>query len=147
MEESLPPLDTLVVERFIGLSPQGSCGRAADNHPLRGTNWKLVRLGEAPVEVSAGQAEPQLVFASDALQVSGSGGCNRFTGGFTVEGDRVHLGPLAGTMMACVNGMEQEQRLLKSLSRVERYRISGQQLELLDGSGAVLGRFEAAPSH
>jgi len=28
MEESLPPLDTLVVERFISLSPQASCGRA-----------------------------------------------------------------------------------------------------------------------
>jgi heat shock protein HslJ len=144
MEESLPPLDTLVVERFLNLSSQGSCGRAAGNRPLRGTYWKLVRLGDAPVEVTAGQAEPQLVFASDALQVSGSGGCNRITGGFTLEGNRVHLGPLAGTMMACANGMEQEQRFLNSLNHVERYRISGQQLELLDGSGAVLARFEAA---
>jgi len=143
MEESLPPLDTLVVERFISVSPQGSCG-APDNSPLRGTYWKLVRLGEAPVAVSAGQAEPHLVFASDALQVSGSGGCNRITGGFTLEGDRVHLGPLAGTMMACANGMQQEQRFLESLNHVERYRMSVQQLELLDGSGAVLARFEAA---
>jgi len=29
MEESLPPLETLVVEHFISLSPQGSCGGAA----------------------------------------------------------------------------------------------------------------------
>ena len=144
MEESLPPLDTLVVERFISLSSQGSCERATGNHPLRGTDWKLVRLGEAPVAVSAGQAEPHLVFASDALQVSGSGGCNRITGGFTLEGDRVHLGPLAGTMMACANGMQQEQRFLESLNHVERYRMSVQQLELLDGSRAVLARFEAA---
>jgi copper homeostasis protein (lipoprotein) len=144
MEESLPPLDTLVVERFISISRHGSCRRAPGNRPLRGTNWKLVRLGEAPVEVSGGQAEPRLVFASDALQVSGSGGCNRITGAFTLEGDRLHLGPLAGTMMACVNGMEQEQQFLKSLNQVERYRISGQQLELLDSSGAVLARFEAA---
>jgi copper homeostasis protein (lipoprotein) len=33
MEESLPPLDTLVVERFIGLSSQGSCARAPGNRP------------------------------------------------------------------------------------------------------------------
>ena len=143
MEESLPPRDTLVVERFISLS-RGSCGRTPGNHPLRGTNWRLVRLGEAPVEVSAGQTAPQLVFANDALQVSGSGGCNRITGGFTLEGDRLHLGPLAGTMMACVKGMEQEQRFLQALNHVERYRISGQQLELLDGAGTVLARFEAA---
>jgi len=44
-----------------------------------------------------------------------------------------------------VNGMEQEQRFLKSLNHVERYRLSGGQLELLDGSGTVLARFEAAP--
>jgi heat shock protein HslJ len=144
MEESLPPRDTLVVERFISLSPQGSCGRAPGKHPLRGTYWKLVRLGEAPVQVSAGQAEPHLVFASDALQVSGSGGCNRIAGGFTLEGDRVHLGRLAATMMACPNGMQQEQRFLESLNQVERYRMSGQQLELLDSSGKVLARFEAA---
>jgi hypothetical protein len=48
-------------------------------------------------------------------------------------------------MMACVNGMEQEQRFIKSLNHVDRYRISGQQLELLAASGAVLARFEAAP--
>jgi copper homeostasis protein (lipoprotein) len=144
MEESLPPRDTLLVERFISLSPHASCGGARHSPPLRGTSWKLVRLGETPVQVSAGQAEPQLVFATDTLQVSGSGGCNRVAGGFTLEGDRLHLGPLAGTMMACLNGMEQEQRFLESLNRVERYRISGQQLELLDSSGTVLARFEAA---
>ena len=143
MEESLPPLDTLVVEHFISVSSQANCARASAKRPLRGTYWKLVRLGGAPVEVSAGQAELQLVFATDAQQVSGSGGCNRVAGGFTLEGDRLHLGPLAGTMMACTNGMEQEQRFLKSLNHVERYRINGQQLELLDGSGAVLARFEA----
>ena len=144
MEESLPPQDTLVVEHFISLSRHGNCGGVTSNRPLRGTNWKLVRLGGAPVEVSAGQAEPQLVFASDALQVSGSGGCNRITGAFTLENDRLHLGPLASTMMGCVDGMEQEQRFLKSLNHVERYRIRGHQLELLDGSGAVLARLEAA---
>ena len=144
MEESLPPLDTLVVERFISLSRQGSCGRAPGNPPLRGTYWKLVHVGEAPVDVSAGQTEPHLVLASDALHVSGSGGCNRIAGNFRLEGDRVHLGPLAGTMMACITGMEQEQHFLNSLNHVERYRISGQQLELLDGSGTVLARFEAA---
>ena len=144
-EESLPPLDTLVVERFISLSPQGSCDRLAAHLPLRGTYWKLVRLGDAPVENIAGQAGPQLVFASDALQVSGSGGCNRITGGFTLKGDRLHFGHLAVTMMACVTGMEQEQRFLMSLNHVQRYRISGQQLQLLDDSGTVLATFEPAP--
>lgn len=43
MEESLPPQDTLVVERFIRLSPQGSCGGNPGDRALRGAartgNW------------------------------------------------------------------------------------------------------------
>jgi copper homeostasis protein (lipoprotein) len=37
MEESLPPRDTLVVERFISVSQHGSCGPAPDNRPSRDT--------------------------------------------------------------------------------------------------------------
>lgn len=50
---------------------------------------------------------------------------------------------MAGTMMACPTGMEQEQRFLQSIERVERYRISGSHLEMLDAAGAVIARFEA----
>jgi heat shock protein HslJ len=45
--------------------------------------------------------------------------------------------------MACPAGMEQEQRFLQSIEQVERYRISGSHLEMLDGAGAVIARFEA----
>jgi hypothetical protein len=31
MEESFPPQDTLIVERFISVSPHGSCGGAPSN--------------------------------------------------------------------------------------------------------------------
>jgi heat shock protein HslJ len=50
---------------------------------------------------------------------------------------------MAGTMMACPTGMEQEQRFLEALQRVERYRIRGSHLEMLDATGAVVARFEA----
>jgi putative lipoprotein len=50
------------------------------------------------------------------------GGCNRVMGSFELDGDKLRLRGMAGTMMACVAGMEQEQRFLKSLEKVERYR-------------------------
>jgi hypothetical protein len=40
--------------------------------PLRGTYWKLVRLGDDPVAAHAKQREAHLVFAADALRVVGS---------------------------------------------------------------------------
>jgi META domain len=45
--------------------------------------------------------------------------------------------------MACPTGMEQEQRFLRSVEKVERYRMRGSYLEMLDTAGAVIARFEA----
>jgi heat shock protein HslJ len=45
-------------------------------------------------------------------------------------------------MMACMKGMETEKAFLKALGQVAGWRITGQQLELLDSSGNVLARFE-----
>jgi heat shock protein HslJ len=86
------------------------------------------------------------VFARDERRVSGSGGCNRVTGGFELDGEKLKLNSMAGTVMACAAGMEQEQRFLQSLGKVERYRIRGSHLEMLDASGTMIARFEAKTS-
>jgi heat shock protein HslJ len=110
---------------------------------LENTYWKLTRLGEAPVTVPSGRQEAHLIFNSLTGRVTGSGGCNRLTGSYEVNGDRLSLGEVAGTMMACMEGMEQEQAFLKSLGAVSGWGITGQQLELRDAVGAVVARFEA----
>ena len=143
MEANRPPQHSLVVERFINIWPRETCGNPLVDSPLRGTYWKLVRLSETPVEVAEKQREPHLIFAHDQRRISGSGGCNRVTGSFELDGDKLHLGRMAGTMMACLTGMEQEQRFLRSIEKVERYRISGSHLEMLDAAGGVIARFEA----
>jgi copper homeostasis protein (lipoprotein) len=143
MEAGRPPRVSLVVERFINTWPRESCGNPLTDSPLRNTYWKLVRLSETPVRVAERQPEPHLIFARDQLRLSGSGGCNRLSGSFEVDGDKLRLRQMAGTMMACLAGMEQEQRFLRSLEKVERYRISGSHLEMLDAAGAVIARFEA----
>ena len=143
MEASQPPQLSVVVERFMNIWPRETCGNPRVDSPFHDTYWKLVRLGETPVPAAEKQREPHLIFASHEPHVSGSGGCNRVMGGFELDGDKLRLGHLASTMMACPTGMEQEQRFLQSLEQVERYRISGSHLELLDAAGAVIARFEA----
>lgn len=143
MEETQPPRPNLVVERFLGLYPRETCGSPLADSPLRGTYWKLVRLGDASVTVAARQREPHIVLATDADRVSGSGGCNRLTATFTLAGGRLKFGRVATTRMACPDGMEEERRFVGALERVEGYRIRGSHLELLDGAGVVQARFEA----
>jgi heat shock protein HslJ len=102
-----------------------------------------VRLHGTPVQVAENQREPHLILANFEPRISGSGGCNRVAGSFEIDGDKLRLGRMAATMMACPSGMEQERRFLQSLEKVERYRISGSHLEMLDAQGAVIARFEA----
>ncbi|MCC6870692.1 MAG: META domain-containing protein [Burkholderiales bacterium] len=143
MELSQPPRTTLVVERFVGIWPRESCGNTLVDSPLRGTHCKLVRLDGGPVTAAANQREAHLVLAVDGLRVAGSGGCNRLTGSFELEGYRLHVGRMASTMMARPDGIDQEKRFLEALAQVARYRIRGSHLERLDATGTVRARFEA----
>lgn len=107
---------------------------------LENTYWKLTQLGGAPV--TGTQNEPHLVLDPATRRVTSSGGCNRLTGGYQLDGERLKLTQTVGTMMACMKGMETEKAFLKALGQVSGWRITGQQLELLDASGSVLARFE-----
>jgi putative lipoprotein len=133
------PLRMLLVRaRGSGRSSLRSAGS-----PLRNTYWRLTHLGDTPTRRAERQREAHLIFAAHEQRVSGSGGCNRITGGFDLDGDKLRLSRMAGTMMACPEGMEQERLFLQSLTKIDSYRISGDQLEMLDASSAVVARFVA----
>jgi putative lipoprotein len=109
---------------------------------LENTYWKLTHLGDDIVTVASQQPEPHLILNSGTGRATGSGGCNRMTGSYQLTGDRLSLGQMVSTMMACMEGMETEQAFLKALGQVNRWSITGRQLELKDAAGRVLARFD-----
>jgi heat shock protein HslJ len=109
---------------------------------LENTHWKLTQLGDAPVVVPYRQPEPYLILDSSTRRAGGSGGCNRFSGGYELIGERLRLGRMTSTLMACAEGMETERGLWLALGEVRRWRITDRQLDLLDASGNVVARFE-----
>ena len=123
----------------LAIPPRANPGSA----PLENTYWKLTSLGGSPVVTASRQREAHLILQPANRRVTGSGGCNRLSGSYQVNGDRISLGRVASTMMACVDGMKTEQNFLKALGRAVRWRISGQRLELLDAAGTPLASFEA----
>ena len=50
---------------------------------------------------------------------------------------------MAATMMACKEGMAQEQRFLQALEETFRFRIQDDTLSLLNADGQVLLKFAA----
>jgi heat shock protein HslJ len=93
--------------------------------------------------VSSQQREPHFILNSDSRRVSGSGGCNRLTASYQLSGEQLTFGQMAGTMMACPDGMDTEKAFLAALSQAKRAKITRQHLELFDASGNVVARFEA----
>jgi putative lipoprotein len=118
-------------------------GSAPSAQPLENTYWKLTGLGDTSVTVPSKGQEPHLIFNSETRRVSGSGGCNRLTGGYELNADQLKLSQIAGTMMACAEGMETEQAFLQALGRVNKWKIAGEQLELFDDTGNLVARLEA----
>lgn len=106
---------------------------------LTETSWSLKALQGDPVDLSGAMREPQLVLQSDGRAV-GSGGCNRFSGAYTLQDAHLKFGPLAATRMACPD-MQIEDRLFALLDQVAGWRIEGGRLSLLDASGSVLAEW------
>jgi heat shock protein HslJ len=63
-------------------------------------------------------------------KVFGDSGCNRFTGGYKVKGDRITIGPLASTMMFCEGKMDAEQAFLTKLQAAVSYTATKKTLKI-----------------
>lgn len=63
-------------------------------------------------------------------RVFGDSGCNRFTGGYKVKGDRITIGPLASTMMFCEGKMDAEQAFLTKLQAAVSYQATKKTLKI-----------------
>jgi heat shock protein HslJ len=116
---------------------------AADDATLENTSWKLIRLGNSSVSAPAPQREAYFLLDPSNHRVSGSSGCNRLMGSYELNGEQLKFGQMAGTRMACKEGMDTEQAFLQSLGQVSKWKITGQSLELFDPDGKVLAYFEA----
>lgn len=84
------------------------------------------------------------VFEGDT--VSGSAGCNTYSGAVTRDGSSITIGPLAVTTMMCEEPegiMEQEQRYLESLETAGAIRESARSFELYDMENLPLMLFHA----
>lgn len=83
-------------------------------------DWKTSTLG----------VKQTITFDKDGT-VFGSAGCNRFTGGYSVDGDSIKIGPLASTMMACEQPkMDAEAIFLNKLNAAVSYQATKKVLRL-----------------
>jgi heat shock protein HslJ len=117
--------------------------RATDSASALRGGWTATSYytGDAITSVVGGV---DLTITFEATTVSGDGGCNSFQGPYTVDGERIQIGPLAATAKACADPEldAQERDYLAALQLATSYRISGTRLDLLRPGETFAATFE-----
>ena len=126
---------------LLALVLAGGCGEeeggAAASAPLPDVPWSLI----SGIDVAGWEAHaPSATFADGT--VSGSNGCNRFTGPYTVDGDQLEIGQVAVTEMACEPPADAVERaFMAALEEVAGWSVEDGELTLSDADGKELLRF------
>lgn len=122
-----------------GKRVEGCGGKILPPDTLAGSSWTFVSIGGVLV---ASERPTSLAF--DGARLSGSAGCNRFSGPYTADGRTLTAGPLMATEMACPGaGMTQEQAFFKLMAGPVRigFPTDGtMEITGADGRTAVLRR-------
>jgi len=83
-EASTPP-DTTVA------APKVTTDSAAGAAELRGTDWRLVAVGEKPATIIDSARAAHIILQPNSKQFAGSGGCNRMFGVYELNGDALRF--------------------------------------------------------
>jgi heat shock protein HslJ len=117
-------------------------GTAMAQLTLDGTSWRATELAGKRTPKQDPKSEAHLQF--QAGRVYGSDGCNRVTGSYQLNGDRVTFGQMAATQIACLNTSGIEVPFRNALKNASRLSVAGDRLELFDAAGTRLAMFVAA---
>ena len=115
-------------------------------HPLpqlAGPTWHATGYnnGRGGVQSLAAGSQIDATFGADNL-VSGTSGCNRYTGPYQSSDGALQIGPLASTRMLCDQAlMDQESAYLHALAATTQYNFENDSLVLRDATGATQATF------
>lgn len=116
--------------------------------PLTATDWRLLQYNNGKGGLASVLADTAVVLRLDDDGGLSGKACNTYRGGYRAEGEALSLdGPLAATRMLCPqpDGADaQEQAYFAALERSAGYRISGDELLLMDAEGKTMAKFRAA---
>ncbi len=77
-----------------------ACPKQNDMEQIEKKAWILESLNGEPAGLGMNKT-PRYFQLADGQRISGFGGCNHFRGSYELDGGKLKVGNLAGTMMAC----------------------------------------------
>jgi heat shock protein HslJ len=112
---------------------------------LQAKNWVLSEIDGVKLTTDSSKSIlPSIQF--DNEQVSGSDGCNRYMGGYAVQGTEIKFSNLASTKKACLDATDLPQKYSQALAQVTHFDSSKKELKLLDANNQVILKFNHVSS-
>ncbi len=112
--------------------------------PLKGGVWEMTALNGQTIDSTLAPKAISFQLSETDNKVSGFSGCNRFMGTYTVANDSLSFSQMASTRMACMNAKINENEVLKSFAETVTYKITGNQLALINAEGKTVSTFKKA---
>jgi heat shock protein HslJ len=115
---------------------------------LAGTRWQLVAYGAPGTETPVIDGSPITLQFGTAGEVNGYGGCNEYSGAYTVEANTLLFGEIVSTLRACADQTVtvQEVDYLAALRSASRFEIAEDMLTIwYDNENGTL-TFTQAPT-
>jgi heat shock protein HslJ len=105
------------------------------NRALENTSWTVVSIAGAP---TLPEARPTLTFAADGV-VSGSTGCNQYSGAYRRDGGFLTFGEIAATLIGCDGDRGlQETAFLAALNGATAWRHGPDGLQISSPAGEIV---------
>jgi putative lipoprotein len=117
-------------------------GSSSGTHDIKGTAWTVSTIaGQQTVP----GAQPTISFGSDGA-ISGSTGCNQYSGTYTVDGDKLTVSQLATTRKACADPAvnAQEAAVTAALTGATSWSIGSDSNLTIKGAAEILAKPGAA---
>lgn len=139
-------------ESFLELR-QGEKTLLLFHNPLQQTYWKLDSIAEKDAVSYQDQTEAHVILQKHSLeslppemstsilnggQISGSDGCNRFSGLYERDENSIKFNPMATTLMMCPDGNEQASAMHIAFQNADTWRIRNSALEFLQGEVVLI---------
>jgi len=113
-----------------GTAPEPAAAAPDTAPPLQGPVWRLTSLRGVDATALAA-IRPGVTARFDGGRLQAFAGCNQLVGTYTVDGDRVTIPALAGTMMACPPpAMTVETAFKQALAGTLRFAVADDRLTL-----------------
>ncbi len=123
-------------------TPKRQPGTSAS--PIKNKRWKLLSLNGETISVTDQfKGEPYITLGLHSDKITGNGGCNRFGGKYSLNGNKISFSGFAATKMMCEDAMKVETSFLKGLEAIDGFQMDGEDHMWLTSHGKRTMRFEA----